>query len=144
MDPLSQGVLGAAVAASAARREQLKLAAVCGVFGGMAPDLDILIRSASDPLMGIEYHRHFTHSLAFIPFGGVLVAAFLWLVRFRREAIPFGTILLFTTLGLATHGLLDAATSYGTRLYWPFSDARVSWNIISILTRFLPSPCWCF
>src|SRR5690606_29471703 len=53
-----------------------------GALGGMAPDLDVIIRSASDPLLALEYHRHFTHSLAFIPIGGLLVAApFLWLAR---------------------------------------------------------------
>jgi inner membrane protein len=29
--------------------------------------------------------------------------------------------------------LLDACTSYGTQLLWPFSDYRVSWNIISVV-----------
>ncbi len=39
------------------------------------PDMDVLIRSASDPLLAIEYHRHFTHALAFIPVGGLIAAA---------------------------------------------------------------------
>ena len=30
-------------------------------------------------------------------------------------------------------GLLDAFTSYGTYLYWPFYDERVAWSIISII-----------
>lgn len=39
----------------------------------------------------------------------------------------------FAFLGYGTAGLLDACTSYGTRLLWPFSDLRVAWNIISII-----------
>jgi len=131
MDPLSQALLGAALPITVAKRKFIKVAAICGAIAGLSPDLDILIRSASDPLMRIEYHRHFTHSLAFIPIGGLLVALGLWLLFFRKES--FKLIYIFTTLGFATHGLLDACTSYGTLLYFPFSDERVSWNIISII-----------
>ena len=70
MDPLSQGILGVAAAVSLARKNNARFAAGCGLAGGMAPDLDILIRSSTDPLMAVEYHRHFTHALAFIPIGG--------------------------------------------------------------------------
>ncbi len=133
MDPISQGVLGAAVAEVATKRQHIKTAAFCGALGGIAPDLDIFIRSSTDPLLRIEYHRHFTHSLAFVPIGGLIIAFFIWLVFYRNKEPSFKLIYAFTTLGFATHGLLDACTSYGTRLYWPFSDFRVSWNIISII-----------
>jgi len=132
MDPLSQGLLGAGLARSFAKRKTLKTAAICGALGGLAPDLDILIRSADDPLLSIEYHRHFTHSLIFIPFGGFLVATFLWLFFYRKDT-SYSVIYFFSTLGLATHGLLDSCTSYGTRLFWPFADYRVAWNSISII-----------
>ena len=127
MDPLSQVLLGAAVPMAVAKRKNLRIAAVCGALAGLSPDLDILIRSASDPLMRIEYHRHFTHSLAFIPFGGFLVALGLWLLFFRKKS--FKLIYIFSIIGFATHGLLDACTSYGTLLYFPFLDERVSWKI---------------
>ncbi|MEM7617680.1 MAG: metal-dependent hydrolase, partial [Pseudomonadota bacterium] len=88
--------------------------------------------SPVDPLMGLEYHRHFTHSLFFIPFGALLVAAFIWLLFYRKE-YRFLNIYFYTAIAFATHGILDACTSYGTRLYWPFFDIRESWNIISII-----------
>ena len=133
MDPLSQAMIGSGLAGSAAKRDTIRTAVLCGALGGMAPDLDIFIRSQTDPLMAIEYHRHFTHSLFFIPFGGALVAALIWLVFYRKSNLSFWKIYLFTTLGFATHGLLDACTSYGTRLLWPLSNVRVGWNIISII-----------
>lgn len=43
-------------------------------------------------------------------------------------------------LGYATHGLLDACTSYGTQLFWPFSDQRVTWNNISIVDPIFTVP----
>lgn len=132
MDPLTQGLLGAGLATSFARKTKVRVAAVLGALGGMAPDLDVFIRSEQDSLLYIEYHRHFTHSLAFIPIGGLLVAALLWLVLFRKTQ-SFNFVYIFTTLGFATHALLDACTSYGTRLWLPFSDERVAWNIMSIV-----------
>jgi inner membrane protein len=139
VDPVSQGVLGAAVAMLFSKPKTLSRAAACGAIGGMAPDLDVFIRSNADPLLAIEYHRHFTHSLFFVPFGGLLVAIALWLLFFRKTS-TFWHIYLFTTLGLATHGLLDVCTSYGTRLYWPLSNERVSWNVISIIDPIFTIP----
>jgi inner membrane protein len=43
-------------------------------------------------------------------------------------------------LGYATHGLLDACTSYGTLLFWPFSNERVTWNNISIVDPLFTIP----
>ena len=42
--------------------------------------------------------------------------------------------------GYATHGLLDACTSYGTVLFWPFSNERLTWNNISIVDPLLTIP----
>ena len=47
---------------------------------------------------------------------------------------------LFSFFGYATHGLLDACTSYGTQLLWPFSDERISWNYVSVVDPFLSVP----
>ena len=74
MDPVSQGVLGASAALAVSRRRETIVAVLCGVLSGMAPDLDALIRSDGDPLLYLEYHRQFTHSLVFIPIGGLLCA----------------------------------------------------------------------
>lgn len=97
----------------------------------MLADLDVLIRSSKDTLLAVEYHRHFTHSLVFIPVGGLITSLLLWLPF--RQHIRFGTLYLFSTLGYATAGLLDACTSYGTNLLWPFADTRIAWHCISIM-----------
>lgn len=109
----------------------MRQALLVGWAGGMLADADIFIRSAADPLLNIEYHRHFTHSLLFIPIGGLICAVVFWFL-FRRQK-KFSSLLLWSTAGYATAGLLDACTSYGTRLLWPFMDWRVAWNIISII-----------
>jgi inner membrane protein len=138
MDPISQGVLGASASQSAARRQQLVAAGICGLLAGLAPDLDSLIRSDTDPLLYLEYHRQFTHSLVFIPVGGLLCAVVLHRV-FRRR-LTFRQTWLYCTLGYATHGLLDACTTYGTQLLWPFSDLRVAWHAVSIIDPLFTGP----
>ncbi len=133
MDPFSQGLVGAVVAQSAARKANIRKAALIGCLAGLAPDLDVLIRSGDDPMFNIAMHRHFTHALAFTPIGAFIVAGLLWLMARRRLALPFKTVYLFAFVGYLTHGPLDACTSYGTVLYWPFSEERVAWNVISII-----------
>lgn len=133
MDPFTQGVLGAALPKTFARKSTVVLAGIFGFVAGMAPDLDVLIRSDEDPLLFLEYHRQFTHSLIFIPIGGLLSAGVLHFLIGRRWALPFLQTLLFCTLGYGTHGLLDFATSYGTMLFWPFNNVRYAASIISVI-----------
>ena len=141
MDPLSQGVIGASLAQSTVKNKgYLVSAGILGFLSGMAPDLDIFIRSEQDPLLFLEYHRQFTHSLVFIPIGGLICASILFFILRLKKKLPFKEAWIFSTLGYGTHGLLDACTSYGTLLLWPFSYNRISWNNISIIDPLFTLP----
>ena len=142
MDPITQGALGAAAsqAFATSRKGPVALAGGFGFLAGLAADADVFIRSATDPLLFLEYHRQFTHSLIFIPVGGLVTATLLYLVIGRRLKLTFFRALLFCTLGYGTHGLLDFATSYGTVLFWPFSEERFSASIVSIVDPLLTVP----
>ncbi len=131
MDPVTHALVGAAAARVALARPLGKAAWLPGAMAGLLPDADALIRSSADPLLYAEFHRHFTHSLAFIPIGGT-IAALPWLLPAKRRT-QWKAYLAAATVGYGTHGVLDAATTWGTRLLWPFSDARVAWNWISIV-----------
>jgi inner membrane protein len=138
MDPVSQGVLGAAAAQAVARPEQARWAGLLGGLAGMAPDLDALIRSPSDPLLFLEFHRQFTHALSFIPFGALLCTLLAY--PLVRRHVSFLRAWVFCLAGYATHGLLDACTSYGTQLLWPFSDLRVAWSNVPIVDPLFTLP----
>ena len=131
MDPLSQGLVGAVLPGSVSGKKEVRLASLVGFLSGMLADVDILIRSPEDPLLVLDYHRQFTHSLVFIPLGGLIAAGILRI--FLGKRLGFAKLYLYATLGYATAGLLDACTNYGTQLLWPFSDERIAWNIISII-----------
>ncbi len=138
MDPLSQGTVGAAFAQSAADKNNIFKIGVIGFLAGLAPDLDVLIQSSTDPILFLEYHRQFTHSLFFIPFGSLFVAFMLF--PLFKKSMSIKTVYFASFLGYATHGLLDACTSYGTQLFWPFSNERVTWNNISIVDPLFTIP----
>jgi len=143
MDPLTQGVVGVSAAQLVSTRKEKLAAAVLGFFSGMAADLDVLIDSPVDPLLFLEYHRHFTHALIFVPVGALLCAlAFRAVFRrwFRRNQLSFGRTYLMCFAGYATHAVLDACTTYGTQLFWPFNDTRVAWNTVSVVDPLFTFP----
>lgn len=130
MDPLTHALAGAALGWVAGGRSIGRRALLTGAAAALLPDVDVLIRSGADPLLAIEQHRGFTHSLLLVPLGGVLAALpfFARLSRAQRIAAAAAGIVAY-----ASHALLDAATTYGTQLFWPFSRYRVGLDIISII-----------
>ena len=144
MDPLSQGVIGASLSQSFSNNRNIFFVFIVGFLSGVFPDIDIFFRSNHDPLLFLEFHRQFTHSLIFIPLGGFIFTLIFYGLFFKL--IPFGFLKtwLFATLGYGTHGLLDACTSYGTQLLWPFSNERISLNNISIIDPLFTIPVLIF
>ena len=138
MDPFSQAAVGAVASTTVAGAQKLRAFALLGCIAGLAPDLDILIGSSTDPLLFLEYHRQFTHALVFVPLGAAFVAMVMyWPVRKVLRPIESYAACL---VGYATHGLLDACTSYGTQLLWPFSDYRIAWNNVSVVDPLFTLP----
>lgn len=133
MDPVTHILLGANLGYAAFQRQLGRTAALVGGLAAFVPDADIFIRSAADPLLAVEHHRGFTHSLAFAPVGAAIVAS-LWLLapawRDRTRWLPLWGAAL---VAYFSHVLLDAATTYGTQLLWPFSRARAGWDVIAII-----------
>jgi inner membrane protein len=130
MDIVTQGLFGATLAQAGAKPNEVRLATLIGFCAPLLADADALIRSSEDPLLFLEFHRYFTHSLVFIPVGALIASLLFWPLLRRRLA--FNKIYLYAFLGYASAGFLDACTSYGTHLLWPFNDDRIAWSIISI------------
>lgn len=134
MDPFSQGLLGAALPQSMTHDHHasvMRPITLISFVAGMLADLDVLIRSKTDPLLGLLLHRHFTHSILFIPIGGGIATVLMW--PFLRRHLSTVQMVIFGTLGYATCGVLDACTSYGTYLIWPIAGERIAWDIIAII-----------
>ncbi|MBF0213344.1 MAG: metal-dependent hydrolase [Magnetococcales bacterium] len=132
MDPLTHALLGGSAAAAVSAPSRMRAAAVIGGFAALLADLDILIQSDHDPLLQLEFHRQFTHALIFIPIGA-LVASLLLRWWTKPQGIPFRSSWGMACLGYGTAGPLDACTSYGTQLLWPFSELRIAWSVIPVV-----------
>lgn len=131
MDPVTHALLGAAVAQSLFPASESRRPLLLGAAAGMLADADILLRGLGDPALPWEVHRHVTHAIAFAPAGGLLTALpFLMWPWWRRR---WKSTLAAATLAYATHGFLDACTSYGTHLLLPFSTERIAWDIVPII-----------
>ncbi|MBI1382426.1 MAG: metal-dependent hydrolase [Planctomycetaceae bacterium] len=143
MDLATHALLGAngalaLVHAMRPTRERAQRIAVgaLGALAGIAPDADIAIRSSDDPLLVLEYHRHFTHSLVVAP---VLALFVFWLVRVllsRWRALwelGWSRGYLAALAGALLAGPLDACTSYGTHLLWPFVHEPVAWSLVAVV-----------
>jgi inner membrane protein len=133
MDILTHGLLGGTLAQSCSEKDETRAATTVGFFAALVADADALIQSSVDPLLTLEYHRQFTHSLIFIPVGALLASLLLWpALRKVGQPLGFRRVYLYALLGCTTSGVLDACTSYGTHLLWPFSGGRIAWSIVPI------------
>jgi len=131
MDPITHALLGATISYAVCGRTLGRHAASLGALAGITPDIDHFVSSDIDPLLYVEFHRSFTHSIAFSLIG-VLLPMLPWLLRrdFRRRYV---TLWLCAWPAYLSHCLLDASTTWGTQLAWPFSRARASWDLIAIV-----------
>ena len=125
--------LGAAVGEAIGGKKFGNKAILWGALAGTIPDLDILLYPWLDAVQRLSFHRGISHSLFF---AFVAAPIFGWLVaQLHRKKHPDGfktwSWLFFG--GLFTHPLLDSFTTYGTQLFLPFSDYRVSLNSIFIV-----------
>jgi inner membrane protein len=138
MDTLTHGIVGAAVTHAGFSPRLGRKAILVGFAAGMLADADGLIRSSVDPFLRVEFHRHFTHALVFVPLGALIaLVPFLASQRGRRE---WRGIYAACLLAYVVHPLLDIATSYGTLFLWPFSSARLAVDWISVVDPLFSLP----
>lgn len=131
MDSLTQIVLGAAVGEAVLGNKVGNKALLYGAIAGTIPDLDVIANYLTDTVTAVELHRGFSHSILF----SILAAPGLgWLTDKVEEKFGLGwkswSKLFFW--GLFTHPLLDAFTTWGTQLFWPF-EIRLAFNSIFVV-----------
>jgi inner membrane protein len=141
MDVVTQAVIGAAAGQGLMGRRLPRSAWMIGAVAGYLPDADIFISFRDDTLSTWLIHRHFSHGVGFLPIGALLVmglATLVWLVV--RGRLDWWAVWWAALAGIATHGVLDACTSFGTMLWWPFSSARVGWDLVAIIDPLVTLP----
>lgn len=129
MDSLTQIVLGAAVGEATLGKKVGNKAMIYGAIAGTIPDLDVFVGKFFDTVTALEMHRGFSHSIVFALLLSPILGYFL--SKIHPEA-KFKNWTWMMFWGLFTHPLLDAFTTWGTQLFWPF-EIRLAFKSIFVI-----------
>lgn len=132
MDSLTQIVLGASVAEATLGKKIGNKAILLGAIAGTIPDLDIVTRFFVDDLTASVMHRGFSHSLIFPFVAAPILAWILKKIYYNYSDVSFNDWFKMFFLAIITHPLLDAQTTWGTQLFWPFEWRIAVENIFII------------
>jgi inner membrane protein len=135
VDSLTHIVLGAAIADLTTGRKIGKRAMLYGAVLGTLPDMDVAIGAFMSDVDKIIFHRGITHSLLFWL---VMSPVCGWLISRIESAqdVTFRRATSLSFLVLFSHAIIDAFTSYGTRLLIPFTFEAYAFSNISIIDPF--------
>lgn len=132
MDSLTQAALGAAVGEAVLGKKIGNKGAIIGAIIATVPDLDIVFYLFYSSFDMLSIHRGYSHSIMFSIIVAFLIAYILQRAKWT-STVSYQRLWLFSWGALFTHILLDAFTSYGTQLFLPFSDNRVSFDSINVV-----------
>ena len=132
MDSLTQIVLGAAVGEVVAGKKLGNKALLWGAIAGTIPDLDVLVNPLLDTVQQLSFHRSITHSFLF---AFVMSPILGWLLHrlYKKYDAGFWPWTWLFFFGFTTHALLDACTTWGTQLFWPFTNYGVAFYNIFVI-----------
>jgi inner membrane protein len=130
VEPVTHGLTSIALG-RAGLNKVTRMAMPMLLVAGYAPDVDWITFFMGAPAM-FHYRRAITHSLAGAAMLAALVAAVFWWFGRKHPTAPvrFWRALAVCGIGSGSHLLLDLPNRYGLRLFWPFSNQWVAWNIL--------------
>jgi inner membrane protein len=130
MDTVTHGLTGWLIARAVPPVPDARRSATAAVvIGSVLPDADN-IASVFGSEIYLRIHRGLSHSFAGVAVTSLVVALLLW--RFGKWKEPWKLYLL-VLLGHLSHIALDLLNSYGTQIFQPFSDARVSFDLLFVV-----------
>jgi inner membrane protein len=129
MDTVTHGLAGWLIARAIPSDSAGKEATAAVVIGSVLPDADNVASLLGSELY-LRIHRGISHSLAGMAVTSLLVALLLYKYGKWKD---LKKLFLLTLLGQLSHIALDLLNSYGTQIFQPFSDARVSFDLLFII-----------
>jgi inner membrane protein len=102
------------------------------------PDLDALWPSATPVLQALQAHRGPTHSLLASPLVALVAVLAVKCVFRRARVLPMFAYAWVSTV--IAHLLADAWTGWGTRLFLPFSNERLSLDWTGVIDPLVTVP----
>lgn len=110
-----------------------------GMFFGTLPDLDVFFSPWLDTTERLRWHRGISHSILMMVLASFVFAKPLAMLH-RERGLTAKRAGWFVFLAWSTHVLIDVFTSYGTQIYEPFSDHRVTTSNLFIIDLFFTLP----
>ncbi len=136
MDSITHIALGAVIGEVVAGKQLGRKALIIGAAAQSLPDIDFVLGFFHTPVEDLLVHRGITHSFIF----GILVTIGLAYAmrRWSRDPEPLSLRhwIFFLGLEILMHLTLDSMNSYGTGLFEPFSNTRISFNVIFVADPF--------
>ena len=139
MDSITQITLGAAVGEAVLGKKAGNKAILWGAVAGTIPDLDVIFGAFMDPVQRLVFHRGFSHSILFAVLFAPLLGYIISKIH-RKESVGWKDWTLLSFWSIFTHPLLDSFTTYGTQLFYPFSNYPVAFNTIFVIDPFYTVP----
>jgi len=143
MDTITHGIVGALIGrAFFAERGRTRsgqagrVATAAATLGSIFPDVDVGAELLSrNDLAILQIHRNVTHSFLYLPVFAVGLATLTrWYARRRGWETPsWVTLTVVYAASLASHILLDLATSFGTMIWSPWNHTRAAWDLVFII-----------
>lgn len=136
MDSITHIALGAVIGEVVAGKKLGRKALIIGAAAQSLPDIDFVLGFFHTPVEDLLVHRGITHSFLFniLVTLGLAYALNRWL---RNEnPLTLRHWIIFLGSELLMHLTLDSLNSYGTGLFEPFSNIRISFNVIFVADPF--------
>jgi len=135
MDSLTHIALGACIGEAFFERKFGKKAMLWGALAQSIPDIDFMAAAWLDTAENLLAHRGFTHSILFAV---LIVPLFAFAVDkiHKPEAFTYRKLLLFFSIEVLLHLLLDGFNNYGVGWLEPFNHTRFSFNSIYVADPF--------
>ena len=130
MDNLTHTLTGLMMARAGLGKTSPRGGALMLMLAVNIPDVDVLWSGLPGGLRYFEYHRGYTHSLAFAP---VMALAALGLARWWGHASIHWRSYLACLAGVLSHLAMDLTNVYGVRLLLPFSSRWLRLDIANIV-----------
>lgn len=139
MDSLTQITLGAAIGEAVAGKKAGYKAAAWGAFLGTFPDLDVIANPFLDSVNQLYFHRGITHSILFC---AVAPFAFGWVINktHSKADISWRVWAKLSFWVFFTHIFIDLLTTYGTQIFYPFTNKPYSLDSVFIIDPLFTIP----
>ena len=139
MDSITQAALGGVVGELVLGKKIGWKGMAWGLLFGTIPDLDVLCSPWLSATESLRWHRGVSHSILMMVVASLVLAKPLAHLH-REKGVTAQRAGWFVFWAWSTHVLIDVFTSYGTQIFEPFSDMRVSTSNLFIIDLFFTLP----